>query len=84
MNNNINELPETVQKSVKATLKYYRGCSVTRSNGQYSVVPASCLDNYAKPADYKVWHFNQEDVLTQAEIDEGIFELNKIPESAWY
>lgn len=84
MNNNINELPKTVQASVRATLKYYKGCSVTRSNGRYGVVPASVLDNSVKPADFKVWNFNQSDVLSQDEINEGIFELNKIPESAWY
>lgn len=84
MNNNLNELPTSVQQKVKDTLKYYVACSVTRRNGQYSVVAASCLDNSFKPADFKVWDFKQTDVLTQKQINEGIEELNKIPESVWY
>lgn len=84
MNSNINELPTSVQQEVKDTLKYYTACSVTRWNGRYSVVAASSLDNSAKPADFKVWNFKNTDVLKEAEIAEGIEELNKIPESAWY
>jgi len=73
----ITELPEAVQQEVRETLTCFVGCTVTRKNGGYTVVAASCLDTSPKPADFKVWHFKNTDVLTANEIQQGIRELNE-------
>jgi len=80
---NLNDLPSDTQAKVRDTLRHFVACSVTRSNGRYSVLAGSCIDNGTKPNDFKVWNFKARDVLTAAEIAAGIAELNAIPESAW-
>ena len=82
MNDNINELPANVQVEVRKLLRSFTGCSVTREHGEFRVMAGSMISDSVKAIDFRVWHFKARDVLTKAEIDDGIAELNAMPASA--
>jgi len=67
---NLNQFPAETQEEIKETLSCFVGCSVTRENGEYTVVAASCLSDSVKAKDFKVWNFKNTDIYTNAEINE--------------
>ena len=62
----LSEFTVEVQEQVKSTLKAYDSCSITRSNGKYTVGTGTCIKtDYAE--DHTVYRFNKDDVYSEKE-----------------
>lgn len=69
------EFPEAVRQDILDCLQAYIGCTVTRWNDKYKVVPAVSIDDIVKPPDFKVWTFRNTDFYTQVEISKYAHEI---------
>jgi hypothetical protein len=62
----LTEFPTEIQEQVKATLTAYDTCSITRTNGKYTVGQGACVTGHYAP-DHKVYRFDKNDVYSKKE-----------------